>query len=97
MAFLSMAYIYGRIVSEWEKKKEKVMLTLLRIKFKTGSKMTDNLKTTGTKMLAESGKDKFFTCGMPLTHPNVLDAANWRSNVLEWKLQMKIRDELNEQ
>ena len=52
------------------------------------------LQASGTKLLAESGKDKFFSCGMSLTHSDILDSTKWKSNMLG-KLQMEIRDKLN--
>ena len=87
--------VRGFKAAEWSKVKEDVMLKLLRIKFRAGTKMAENLKNTGRKLLAESGRDAFYSCGMSLTHPDVLDTTKWKSNVLG-KLQMKIRNELNE-
>ena len=78
--------------AEWSKIREDLMLKLLRIKFAAGSELARRLQTTGSKLLAESGKDNFFSCGMP--HPVFLDSTKWKSNVLG-KLQMKIRNELN--
>ena len=80
--------------AEWSKIREDLMLKLLRIKFAAGSELAKRLQATGSKLLAESGKDKFFSCGMPLIHPEILDSTKWKSNVLG-KLQMKIRNELN--
>ena len=80
--------------AEWSKIREDLMLKLLRIKFAAGSELARRLQATGSKLLAESGKDKFFSCGMPLIHPEILDSTKWKSNVLG-KLQMKIRNELN--
>ena len=86
--------VNGYKAADWSKVKEGVMLNLLRIKFKSGTEMAKKLQNTGRKQLAESGRDPFYSCGMSLTHPDVLDVTKWKSNVLG-KLQMKIRDELN--
>ena len=87
--------VRGFRASEWNKVKEDIMLKLLRMKFSRGNVLAEKLKATGTKQLAESGKDMFFSCGLPLMHPNVLDTTKWGSNMLG-KLQMKIRNELNQ-
>ena len=73
---------------------EDLMRKLLQVKFAPGSEMAARLQASGTKLLAESGKDKFFSCGMSLTHPDILDSTKWKSNMLG-KLQMEIRDKLN--
>ena len=80
---------------EWGKVRENLMLKLLRVKFARGTDLAAKLQSTGNKLLAESGKDKFFSCGLPLTHVDVLDSSKWKSNMLG-KLQMQIRNELNE-
>ena len=85
--------VKGFRAAEWGKQKEKVMLELLRIKFKAGSSMAKDLQATGNKQLAESGRDTFFSCGLSLVHPDVLDPSKWKSNMLG-RLQMKIRSEL---
>ena len=68
--------------AEWSKIREDLMLKLLRIKFAAGSELARHLQATRSKLLAESGKDKFFSCGMPLIHPEILDSTKWKSNVL---------------
>ena len=74
--------------------REDLMRKLLQVKFAPGSEMAARLQASGTKLLAESGKDKFFSCGMSLTQPDILDSTKWKSNVLG-KLQMEIRGKLN--
>lgn len=87
--------VSGFDAATWNGIKEKLMLKLLRIKFKPMSDMARKLQDTGNKLLAESGKESYFSCGMPLTHPDILDSLKWKSNKLG-ELQMKIRNELNE-
>ena len=60
----------------------------------TGTDLAAKLQSTGNKLLAESGKDRFFSCGLPLTHVDVLDPSKWKSNMIG-KLQMQIRNDLN--
>ena len=87
--------VHGYTDMEWGKVRENLMLKLLRVKFARGTDLAAKLQSTGNKLLAESGKDKFFSCGLPLTHVDVLDSSKWKSNMLG-KLQMQIRNELNE-
>lgn len=79
--------------SEWSKVKKNYMLKLLRIKFAPQSELSRKLLATGDMKLAETGRDGFFSCGMSLTHRDVLDSSKWNSNILG-NLQMEIRQEL---
>ena len=78
--------------AEWGRVRDDLMR--IQVEFAPGSEMPARLQVSGTKLLAESGKDKFFSCGMSLTHPDILDSTKWKSNMLG-KLQMEIRDKLN--
>ena len=40
------------------------------------------LLDTGSRRLGETGKDSFFSIGLPLTHPDVLVTKKWKSNHL---------------
>ena len=57
----------------WDEIKSRIMLELLRIKFKAGSRMADFLKATTRKSLAEAGRSKLFAIGMSLHDKNVFD------------------------
>ena len=80
--------------AEWGRVREDLMRKLLQVKYAPGSEMPARLQASGTKPLAECGKDKFFSCGMSLTHPDILDSTKWKSNMLG-KLQMEVRDKIN--
>ena len=81
---------------DWDEVKTGIMLELLRIKFKAGSRMADFLKATTGKSLAEAGRSKSFAIGMSLHHKNIFNTRQWpkNSNILG-KCLMEVRDELN--
>ena len=70
------------------------MMKLLRIKFAPSSELATRLQATGTKKIAESGLDSFWSCGMRFTDRDILKVNLWKSNVLG-ELQMAVRQELN--
>ena len=73
--------------------KSDLMFTLLRIKFKPGSKFATKLLPTGNKHLAESGRG-FYACGLSITDKNVLDNSKWSSNQLGIMFE-KLRHDLH--
>lgn len=53
-------------------KSEEVMTSLLEAKFAPNTEMATELLATGDKYLAESGRSKYYACGLSITHPDVL-------------------------
>ena len=78
---------------QWNGMKQGVMKMLLKLKFSPGSDAAHELIATGNKKLAETGRNPFYACGMPITDKQVLDTSKWSGNVLG-KLLCEIRDEL---
>ena len=85
---------YKQQMAGWNTCKKEVMMKLLRIKFAPGSELATRLQATGTKKIAESGLDSFWSCGMRFTDRDILKVNLWKSNVLG-ELQMAVRQELN--
>ena len=54
------------------------MFTLLRIKFKPGSKFATKLLATGNQHLAESGRG-FYACGLSITDKNPEGLHGWHA------------------
>ena len=80
----------------WDTEKRAVMKDILLSKFTQHGDLKNYLLSTGDKTLAEAnGKDTYFAIGLPLTHPDVLDAAKWapQGNQLG-EMLMEIRHEL---
>ena len=85
--------VKGFDAKKWNGLKSDIMFTLLRIKFKPGSKFATKLLATGNKHLAESGRG-FYACGLSITDNNVLDKSKWSSNQLGIMLE-KLRHDLH--
>ena len=80
---------------DWDNRKKKIMLDILRIKFKADSDEAKLLKDTDGKSLAEAGKSKVFAVGLTLNNRNILDTSKWsKDGNLLGKCLMEIRNEL---
>ena len=79
---------------KWDQEKNVLMQKLVRAKFSQNELLRELLLSTGDKTLGETGKDMFFSIGLPLTHPGVMDQTKWKGdNRLGLALQT-IRGEL---
>ena len=67
-----------------------VEYVLLGIKFAPDTELARELLSSGNKLLAETGKGKFYPCGLSIADKNILDTSKWSGNVLG-KLLGKIR------
>lgn len=70
---------------------EQVMAKLLEAKFKPGSELANELLKTGDNHLAESGRDQFYACGLPMTHKDIYDAKAHTGQNRLGKLLMNLR------
>ena len=62
----------------WDAQKRTVMKDILVSKFTQHEDLKKYLLSTGDKKLAEAnGRDSYFSIGLPITHPDVLDATKW--------------------
>ena len=82
--------IKGIDFAKWDGVKEGIMEKLLGIKFAPDTELARELLSSGNKLLAETGKGKFYPCGLSITDKNILDTSKWSGNVLG-KLLGKIR------
>ena len=63
----------------WNTVKSNLMLELVRAKYTQNEDLKKLLLETGNRKLGETGRDSFFSIGLPLTHPDVLNSAKWKS------------------
>ena len=56
------------------------MLELVRVKYMQNEGLKRALLTTGNITLGETGSDTFYSIGMSLTHPNVVNCRKWKSS-----------------
>lgn len=64
-------------IKKWDAMREGVMLNLVRAKFTQNEHLKQELLATGDKKLGESGRDRVYSVGLPLTHPRILDVGSW--------------------
>lgn len=79
---------------EWHKKKKDVMLQIVRAKFTQNEKLKKILLDSGNRKLGETGKDDFFSIGLPLTARNVLNSNNWKAQSQLGNILETVRSEL---
>ena len=58
-----------RNTTNWNAVKGDLMLELVRAKYGQNDDLKQLLLDTGSRRLGETGKDSFFSIGLPLTHP----------------------------
>ena len=80
--------------NQWDNMKAGLMVNLVRAKFTQNNNLKKMLMDTKDKQLGETGRDHFFSIGLPLTWKDVLDTSKWTgANHLGLALQT-VRDEL---
>ena len=62
------------------------------VKYEQNDDLKQLLLDTGSQRLGETGKDSFFSIGLPLTRPDVLVTKKWKSNNLGNALEIARRD-----
>ena len=81
----------------WEAGREGLMTKVVRAKVNQNENVTVALRSTGKKRLGETGVyDPYYTIGMKLTNPRVLNSNEWnaKGNLLGTVLE-KVRGELS--
>lgn len=67
-------------IAKWDESREELMLNLLRAKFSQNPEMKAELLQTGERKLGETGRDGFYSVGLPLTHGKVRDPESWTAD-----------------
>ena len=80
--------------AHWNNVKEKLMIELVREKYTQNPTLLQELLDTGNRALGETGRDPFYSIGLPLTHPDVLNSKKWKSGNKLGKALQTIRREL---
>ena len=79
---------------KWDNIQAGVIVNLVRAKFTQNDNLKKMLMDSKYKQLGETGRDPFFSIGIPLTRKDVLDRSKWTgANQLGLALQT-VRDEL---
>lgn len=81
-------------VTQWDQKKDAIMVNLLKSKFKAGSSFADDLLGTGNNTLGEAGLDAVYGTGIPITRKNALNKNEWSGSNKLGTMLMDIRTSL---
>ena len=81
---------------KWDDQRVDLMTSLVQTKCQQNPDVVKELKLTGNKIIAESGRDRFYATGLPITHKDVLQSGKWvgKSNLGE--ILMNVRREINQ-
>lgn len=78
----------------WNEMKGDLMMKLVRAKFTQNPQMRKELLDTGTKRLGETGRDSYFSVGLPFTHTRILETGAWTAESHLGKALETVRAEL---
>ena len=78
----------------WTTKRHDLMLQIVKAKFHQNLELADELRATGKKTIAESGKHQFFANGLAITHKDILDMSQWTAQSKLGDILMTVRREL---
>ena len=67
--------------NEWNNLKKTLMLELVRAKYTQNEDLKQILLATGNLKIRETGRYSFFSIGLPLTHPDVLNCDKKNGNL----------------
>ena len=71
------------------------MKQMVKAKVQQNADVAATLRATGNKRLGETGvHDDYYTIGIKLTHPNVLQHQQWKAGNLMGEVLEKVRQEL---
>ena len=80
--------------NEWNNLKKTLMLVLVRAKYTQNEDLKQILLATGNRKIGETGRDSFFSIGLPLTHPDVLNCEKWKSNNQLGQILVIVRNDI---
>ena len=79
----------------WNAQRYELMTEIVMAKFSQNPKLAVELKASGTKQLAESGKHDYYAVGLSITHRDILNNAKWTGSSKLGDILMHVRRELN--
>ena len=78
----------------WATKRYDLMLQMVKAKFDQNPELCDELRATGKKTIAESGKHNIFANGLSITNKDILDMKQWTGQSKLGEILMTVRREL---
>ena len=81
---------------QWDDQRIDLMTSLVKAKCEQHPGVEAELTATGNKLIAESGRDRFYAIGLPITHKDILVADKWTGKSKLGEILMKVRHEIKE-
>ena len=78
----------------WTAQRYKLMSDLLKAKIQQNPKVKAELLSTGTKRIAESGKDNYYAVGLPITSNDILNNIKWSGKSKLGEILMSVRSDI---
>ena len=72
----------------------KLMSDLLKAKIQQNPKVKAEFLSTGTKRIAESGKDNYYAVGLPITSNDILNNTKWSGKSKLGEILMSVRSDI---
>ena len=82
--------------NKWDAQRVDLMTSLVRAKYDQNPLVLRELQSTGTKIMGESGKDRFYGTGLSITHSDILNGTKWTGKSTLGEILMNIRREKNQ-
>ena len=80
---------------KWNAERYDLMLELVKANFLQNPELAKELKNTGTKQLAESGKHQYYATGLSITNRDILNTGKWTGSSKLGEILISVRRELN--
>ena len=82
------------LYDRWTAQRYKLMSDLLKAKIQQNPKVKAELLSTGTKRIAESGKDNYYAVGLPITSNDILNNIKWSGKSKLGEILMSVRSDI---
>ena len=82
--------------NQWDAQRVDLMTSLVRAKCDQNPLVLRELQSTGAKIIGESGKDRFYGTGLPITHSDIFNGTKWKGKSTLGEILMIIRREKNQ-
>ena len=87
--------IKGVDESKWNKSARGVMQKACQRKFTQNADLREKLLKTKGDLVEVNGRDCYFSCGLSLADPNILDKSTWRGENILGQILTQLRNDLN--
>ena len=89
--------IKGFEEKKWETVAKSFMEKACHLKFTKSHKMRNLLISTSGNLVEANRKDQFFSCGLALSDPNILDKSTWTGENILGDILTNLREVLKRQ